>query len=241
MLKLYSPSGPDMTQFSLDSARIQDILEHAKPLGHHAAEADLNLGFGFMYYSLVRVLRPKHVLVIGSGHGFSVICLALGLKDNRHGRLSFVDPSYSLAKNGPFKTIGGQDNWSDPEAVRIRFARFGLEDIVRHFKMTSDEFFSTYDTIKLPRIHLAFIDGNHSYKDVRADFLGVHRHCVKNTYVLLHDTNIYVRELLKHSGVKRWLKQLLKHPQRFEVLNFPFDSGVALVRIQDKSPWSPAS
>jgi hypothetical protein len=239
MLRPYSPFAPQTRRFSLNPAVIQDIMDHAKPLGHHATEAGLNLGFGFMYYAMVRALRPKHVLVIGSGHGFSVICLALGLKDNQQGVLSFVDPSYSLAKNGPFKTIGGKDNWSDPQAVRTRFARFGLEDIVRHFKMTSAEFFSSYEQSRLPKIHLAFIDGNHSFNDVRADFLGVHRHCVKNSYVLLHDTNIYIRELLKHSGVKRWLQQLASHPECFELVNFPFDSGVALVRILNKASWSP--
>ena len=80
--------------FSLDPELIQSILRHAKPLGHNEVPANLNLGFGFVYYGLVRALRPKNVVVIGSGFGFSVTCLALGLKDNGAGRLTFVDPSY---------------------------------------------------------------------------------------------------------------------------------------------------
>jgi len=232
-------SAQELGQSSLDLGVVQEIFEHAKPLGHHEKASNLNLGFGFFYYGLARALRPKHTLVIGSGHGFSVICLALGLKDNRRGRLTFVDPSYSLSQHGPFKTIGGQDNWSDPEAVRSRFARFGLEDIVQHFKMTSMEFFAAYKDLKLPKIQLAFIDGNHSYKNVREDFLGVHRNSTKNAYVLLHDTNIFIREMLNHSGVKRWLKHLRDHPKRFEVVDFPFSSGVALARIRDNTPWRP--
>jgi len=50
----------------------------------------LNIGFGFLYYGLVRTLRPAHAVVIGSGFGFSVVCLALGLNDNGAGALSFV-------------------------------------------------------------------------------------------------------------------------------------------------------
>lgn len=239
MLRFQNLPAQEQSLFSLNLGVIQEIFEHAKPLGHNEKAPNLNLGFGFMYYGLVRALRPKHVLVIGSGHGFSVICLALGLKDNKDGRLSFVDPSYSLVKNGPLKTIGGQDNWSDPEAVRIRFARFGLEDVVQHFKATSTQFFNNYDTYNLPKIHMAFIDGNHSYKDVRADFLAVHRHCVKNAYILLHDTNIYIREILNHSGVKRWLNQVRSQPGRFEAVNIPFDSGVALIRVRNTAPWDP--
>jgi hypothetical protein len=225
-------------RFSLSMDLIQRVFEHAKPLGHNESQADMNLGFGFLYYGLVRSLRPGHILVIGSGFGFSVICLAMGLKDNQKGRLSFVDPSYSLLKDGPFKTIGGKDNWSDPEAVRARFARFGVEDIVTHYKMTSQEFFASYKERKLPEIHLGFIDGSHAFDDVRADFLGVYQHCLKNSYILMHDTNIYIRELLNHAGVKRWLKLVQEQKDMFEAVDFPFDSGVALVRVKCKKDWA---
>src|SRR5262249_7351013 len=81
---------------SFSTTLLKDIFEHAKPLGHREDPATLNLGFGFVYYGLVRALRPRHILVIGSGFGFSVVCLALGLKDNARGTLTFVDPSYSV-------------------------------------------------------------------------------------------------------------------------------------------------
>jgi predicted O-methyltransferase YrrM len=72
--------------FSLDAGTLSEILTHAKPLGHREEASTLNLGFGFVYYGLVRALRPQHVVVIGSGYGFSVVCLALGLKDNAWAR-----------------------------------------------------------------------------------------------------------------------------------------------------------
>src|SRR5262244_4308443 len=96
--------GPTM---SLGTATLKDILEHARPLGHYEEPDTLNIGFGFMYYGLARTLRPRHVVVIGSGFGFSVVCLALGLKDNGRGQLDFVDPSYSVLSDGVFKTVGG--------------------------------------------------------------------------------------------------------------------------------------
>lgn len=237
MFRLQAMFQQENAQFSLNPFVIRNILEHAKPLGHNEKPANMNLGFGFFYYGLVRSLRPRHVLVIGSGFGFSVICLALGLKDNQCGRLSFVDPSYSLAKHGPFKTIGGKDNWSDPRGVYAHFARFGVEDIVTHYKMTSREIFASYKKFKLSKIHLAFIDGSHAFKDVREDFLGVYRHCIRNSYILMHDTNIYIREMLRHSGVKRWLKLVQEQKDMFEAVDFPFDSGVALVRVKRKKIW----
>jgi len=234
MLKLKSQAQPS---FSLSPEMLQRVLEHAKPLGHHENAANLNLGFGFMYYGLVRMLRPQHVVVIGSGFGFSVACLSLGLRDNGAGSLSFVDPSYSLLKQGPLNTVGGVSHWDDPAQVREHFRRFGVERLVTNFKLTSEEFFSGYAERGLPQIDLAFIDGNHSYAAVRNDFLATLRHTHRNTYLLLHDTNIYVRELVRHAGVKRWLKRVARAEEHFEVIDFPFSSGVALVRVLQDGPW----
>jgi predicted O-methyltransferase YrrM len=225
--------------FSLSPDLIRRILKEAKPLGHYSQTKNANLGFGFLYYGLVRALRPRHVLVIGSGHGFSVVCLALGLKDNGKGRLSFIDPSYSLMKNGPFHTVGGQSKWDDPQKVRDHFARFGVDGWVTHYKQRSDQFFPDYARLALPPIDLAFIDGNHAYKEVQFDFREVYARAPRNSYILLHDTNIYVREALGHAGVGRLLKELKQAPDVFEVIDFPFSSGVALVRLLQENAWPP--
>ncbi|HTY24837.1 MAG TPA: class I SAM-dependent methyltransferase [Desulfomonilaceae bacterium] len=226
-----------MNGFSLDPSVLRDILRHAKPLGHNEKPDNLNLGFGFIYYGVVRALQPKHIVVIGSGYGFSVVCLALGVKDNGVGKLSFIDPSYSLLKDGPFKTVGGTAYWSDPVRVQSHFELFGVADMVRHFKMRSDEFFTTYDDFRLPPIDLAFIDGSHAYDDVKYDFTAVLGRSHKNTYIFLHDTNLYVREALHHAGVKRWMGLIKRDEKAFEVVNFPFSSGVALVRVLEPRVW----
>ncbi|MCA1960385.1 MAG: class I SAM-dependent methyltransferase [Desulfomonile sp.] len=226
-----------MEAFSLNSRLLKDILQHAKPLGHNERPRNLNLGFGFIYYGAVRALRPRHTLVIGSGYGFSVVCLALGLKDNEAGRLSFVDPSYSVFTDGPLKTLGGRNQWDDPQSVGGHFRRFGLDEVVTHYKMTSEQLFEKYDELNLPTIDMAFIDGNHAYKHVKFDFQHVVQRSRRNTYIFLHDSNAYIREALHHAGVKRWIRILKKEDKAFEVINFPFSSGVALVRVVEPAGW----
>lgn len=223
--------------FSLAPDVIADIFEYARPLGHHEERATLNLGFGFLYYGLVRTLRPRHVVVIGSGYGFSVVCLALGLKDNGAGTVSFVDPSFSVLRNGPMQTIGGQAQWDDPEKVRARFVRFGVESIVTHHRLTSEAFFGQFGELGLPDIDVAFIDGNHSFSHARHDFLACLSRSRQNSYLLLHDTNLRVRELVRHAGVRRLTRLIGRRREDFELIDFPFDSGVAMVRVLRNGPW----
>jgi len=227
---------------SLHPSMLDGILRHTRPMGHHEHAASLNLGFGFVYYGLVRALRPRHVLVIGSGYGFSVVCLGLGLKDNGVGRLTFVDPSYSVFRDGPLATMGGGNFWRDPVHVRTHFGRFGLVDVVTHYKATSGEFFARYDTLGLPSIDLAFVDGNHSFSSVQHDVAQTVRRSRRNSYLLLHDTNIYLRELLRHAGVKRWLQRAIRpRKDAFEYVDFPFASGVALIRVLEPKIWKQLS
>jgi len=222
---------------SLTPEMIQDIFEFAKPLGHNEIKDNLNLGFGFLYYGAVRALRPNHVLVVGSGFGFSVVCLALGLKDNGKGMLSFVDPSYDVLKHGPLRTVGGRGYWSEPEKVKRHFGRFGVDEWISHYKMTNKEFFPSYEMLSLPKVDLAFVDGNHSLENVRYDFLEILRRSKTNTYIFLHDTNIYIREMVRNSGVKRWLKLVRRETELFETIDFPVSSGVALVRVLQDDAW----
>jgi len=232
-----APDEPLSPGFSLTPDLIRTIFQHARPLGHHEDPDQSNLGFGFLYYGLVRTLRPRHVVVIGSGFGFSVVCLALGLKDNAKGQLTFVDPSYSVLTDGPFKTVGGTSQWDNPLKTQQHFARFGVEHLITHCRMRSDDFFARYAEWNLPGIDIAFIDGSHAYEDVRHDFLAALRHMQKNAYLLLHDTNIYLREMVRHAGVKRWLKSVQREKDVFELVDFPFSSGVAIVRVRQDEAW----
>src|SRR5262245_17284133 len=100
-------------------------------MGHGQRVEDSNLGLGWLYYALGRILRPRRAVVIGSYRGFVPLILGKSLQDNLEpGEVIFIDPSMV------------DDFWKDAETIRQYFRSFGLEN-VRHFRMTTQEFAKT--------------------------------------------------------------------------------------------------
>jgi hypothetical protein len=46
-----------------------------------------------------------------------------------------------------------------------------------------------------------------------------------------------MREIVRHAGVKRWLKAIKREKDLFELVDFPFSSGVAIVRLLEDNAW----
>ncbi len=64
-------------------------------MGHLQRQEDLNLGLGWIYYALGRVIRPTRAVVIGSLRGFAPSVIAKSMQDNAEGGdVVFIDPSY---------------------------------------------------------------------------------------------------------------------------------------------------
>src|SRR4051794_4543329 len=76
-------------------------------MGHAQSVPDANLGLGWIYYGLARVIRPQTVVVIGSYRGFAPLVLGKALNDNLDGgKVVFIDPSMV------------DDFWKSPVDVR---------------------------------------------------------------------------------------------------------------------------
>jgi hypothetical protein len=144
----------------------EKLLAEAVPLAQNTKPE--NIGFGWIYYGLVRNLEPDFVVVIGSCAGFAPFCIARALQDNGHGKVLFVDPSYSGEGHSGW---GGRNYWSNPAAVAARVASFGLTDWFEHLKMTFEEAFPIVrDRVGDGKVGLIMIDGAHTYADSLRDF-----------------------------------------------------------------------
>jgi predicted O-methyltransferase YrrM len=145
-------------------------------MGHLQRVEDANLGLGWIYYALARVIRPKLVVVIGSYRGFVPLVLGKALADNVDGgRVIFIDPSFV------------DDFWKDPQSVRAHFAHFDVTNI-EHYLMTTQQFVQSEAYHSLDRPGMVFVDGYHSEEQARFDYEAFEGLLHPDGIILLHDT-----------------------------------------------------
>lgn len=192
-----------------------------------------NLGFGNLYYALVRMLRPQHVLVIGSGYGFAPALMGLALADNGAGKLTFVDPSMSGTREGPNAAHGGTGQWDTPEQVAERFGCAGVpEGIITHYRETNHEFFPRWAARGLPAIDLALVDGAHDEANASFDLASVLERLTIPGYVLMHDATHFLNRT-PYMGVTDVLERA-RSKGGVEAVVFPGQAGLALLRFSDR-------
>jgi predicted O-methyltransferase YrrM len=192
-------------------------------MGHCQRAADQNLGMGWLYYSLVRLIRPTTTVVIGSWRGFAPIVFAKAMSDNvEQGQVVFIDPSLV------------DDFWTVPTRVTAHFAKFGAAN-VEHFHMTTSEFTKCQRYEKLRSVGIVMIDGYHDFEHAKLDFEAFASKLAPNGMMLFHDSistktsHIYGEGREYSMSVKRWLDEL-KADASFQVLDLPFGNGLSLVK-----------
>jgi hypothetical protein len=200
-------------------------------MGHGQRLADLNLGLGWIYYGLGRLLRPARAVVVGSYRGFVPSVIARSLLDNvEGGEVWFIDPSLA------------DDYWQDPASVAVTFERLGTPN-VRHQRYTTQEFVATEAYAGLKDVGLVMIDGYHSAEQARFDYLAFLPKLGTDAVVLFHDS-VTRRSSAFYGADRRYehtvclLMDRLKATPGLEVLTLPFGSGVTLVRgVPDSLHW----
>jgi predicted O-methyltransferase YrrM len=192
-------------------------------MGHAQRVEDLNLGLGWIYYGLARVLRPASVVVIGSYRGFVPMVLGKALADNGgRGQVHFIDPSWV------------DDFWKDAGAVSAHFARYDLSNI-RHYLMTTQQFVESGAYRELEAPGIVFIDGYHSEEQVRFDFESFRDRLSGDGVILFHDSaregpsRMYGANRVFTRKVKSFVDQLKRDPA-LQVYDLPVGAGVTLVR-----------
>ena len=95
------------------------------------------------------------------------------------------------------------------------------------FNCNCDTFFSTANL--LIKASLIFIDANHDYKNVKADFQNSWNYTCENGIIILHDTYPPSEEYKEHCKDAYKICEYLKS-QNIEFITLPFYFGLTIVR-----------
>jgi predicted O-methyltransferase YrrM len=196
-------------------------------MGHAQRPEALDLGLGWIYYGLARLLRPERVVVIGSHRGFAPMVFARALADNgTGGRVVFIDPSMV------------DDFWKDPARVEAHFAAHGLGNIDHH-AVTTQAFVGSREWQRLGRsVGIVLVDGYHTEEQARIDHEAFVPRLASEGVCLFHDSvrertsRIYGEDRPYRHTVRRYMDTLRADPA-FEVLALPFGDGLCIVRRAD--------
>ena len=125
----------------------------------------VSLGYGLIHRAIIRNIRPKRVLCIGSLYGFIPFMMARACQDNSYGHVDFIDAGYDMRnpKDKGRHYFGG-GFWRSVNTDRHFSYLLSKRYITVHI-MTSKEFTkkSRY------KYNYIYLDGNQSYKKAAED------------------------------------------------------------------------
>ena len=185
---------------------------------------------GRFLYSFVRCYRPKLVLETGSYVGYSSLCIAQALEENKIGYLHSFDlfldlPDYKSPVIGPCSNT--------LEVARAHINKAELSNRVTFYKGDSSETIKKVFKDNLKCFNLAFIDGDHTLRGCLKDWLVIDQLLVEEGVVLLHDT---MPEKCGWLGPRYLLEELgKKESSNYHWVNIPTPDGFGLGIIQKKS------
>lgn len=175
----------------------------------------------WLLYGLVRSMKPKVCVEIGSARGKSACFIGMALKDNGFGKLYAIDPHCKTAWND-FDSV-------DTYPIMKRNLQYlQIENQVYIIRDYSENVARWWN---LP-IDLLFIDGDHSYEGVKKDFELFHRFVSPFGLIIFHDT---LWDLMPNHpsyrsdmGVPQFVEELRK--QGYPIITLNKDYGVSIVQ-----------
>lgn len=143
---------------------------------------------GMLLFALVRNIRPRTVIEVGSFLGVSTIWIAAALASNQEdapGAVVHTVDDFSPMKKGPWRPQGVEQDREPLVADAVR--RAGLEAHVRLHRGISWDVIPGLDLSA--GVQLALLDGDHTQAGVSRDLAAIEPRLCTGGFLILHDTN----------------------------------------------------
>lgn len=209
------------TQPRLWLSALRELYRH--PLSHPMS---LSPEAGLLLHALVLNHRPRACIETGSNIGISALWIAGALEEHGAGTLTCFDNFLPIVRPG-VEHITGDERKSIFENA-LRGAK--LEHRVRIVAGDSPRTIPR-EASAIGRVQLAFLDGDHTFDGVLADFLAVEPMLDTGGLIVLHDT---FPSVCAWDGPRRLLNTLHEHGegtyQPIDLYLGPINYGMALMR-----------
>jgi len=129
-----------------------------------------NLGHGWLYYGIARLMRPEVIVEIGRYYGFSMLLFAQACKDNNKGHVWSID--------------------REDRPLAGRLEKCGMQDLPVYYTVLTGLSMNLAGEVP-DEIDLLFIDGDHSYEACLLDTEMYAARVRPGGFCLWHDTVLY--------------------------------------------------
>ncbi|MBI5449680.1 class I SAM-dependent methyltransferase [Candidatus Gottesmanbacteria bacterium] len=218
----------------IDHASVNHFIEQyaRQDNWHEIDKTSGNLGYGWIHYALIRILKPERVLCIGSRYGFIPAICALACRDNKKGIVDFVDanydqndPEHNTKLGGKHDTHWGGVGFWTPEHVKNHFHKFKLNEHIRMTVATSRDFHRMNPTQTWQYIHL---DGDHSYQGIKTDVCRFFPKLTSGGMLTLHDIRTKHAGGLTYGVWQLWRE--MKAGKQYNCIELPGSFGLGLTQ-----------
>lgn len=174
---------------------LQELLELTRSIDGYLQDSE-----GRLLHNLAKRCQGRGAIVeIGSWKGKSTVWLAHGSRKGPGSKVYAIDPHTGSEEH----RSGGRTVWTF-DVFQENIRRAGIADLVVPLVKTSVE---AVQDIEGP-VELLFIDGDHSYEAVKADFEHWAPKLLDDAYIVFHDS-------IEWPGPKQLIGEVLYHSCQF--------------------------
>ena len=149
----------------------------------------INFERGMLLYALITKIKPKTVLEIGTAEGYSTLCMAWTMTENKiEGKIFTVDPkSHQQAIERRIKINENDEPINMILSTEELWNKFASQEWIDKIEVITGYSWEVLKSKQFPEIEFCYIDGSHVYEAVKHDFYAFLQTASENFSLLFDD------------------------------------------------------